>query len=463
MPSVSGGVALKADPAVVDLASADLLGKAGDSQSIHPGERDVTCGRGHVHHGEFGAAGVLIRHKGDDGKVRYLLQKRSAEEDDPGTWSLPGGALLAGETALQGAFREAQEEMGPFPPSVSEHHHVVDDHGDGWAFTTIVCDTPEMFHPDLANSETPGESSGFGWFTREEIGDLPLHPGFKDAWEAVIRTRKNTELGKCVMRRVGLNGQEFWSSPDPCPCHSGDHAAGGGGPEFMPHDAEGIQHGRASGSRGGGTAGHYDDGGVVHPAPPSPEWEDDGEYPHERGVPPAQGGGVQGYQGGYWPEGGHGTAQAGTWQPTASAPRGVGKGESLTDTEGAVTVQLAENFPPSALEWLPHAEWSGPSLVPLKLVDFHDMTTWSAYSEPDRVAHFRHLIETGEEFNPVVLIKVPGHKKYRVVDGHHRAMAYRKLGQPVRAWIGVVPFGVAHIAEETHSSQYHQGSSKENE
>ena len=92
--------------------------------------------------------------------------------------------------------------------------------GGGWQFTTIVCDTPEMFSPDIANAGTPDESSGFAWLTRDEIADLPLHPGFRDAWEAVIRTRKNTELGKCVMRRVGLSGQEFWSSPDPCPCHS---------------------------------------------------------------------------------------------------------------------------------------------------------------------------------------------------------------------------------------------------
>ncbi len=463
MPSVSQGIVLKVGPK--------------PEQELHPGERDVTCGRGHTHHGEFGAAGLLIRHKGDDGKWRYLLQKRSPDEDDPGTWSLPGGALLQGEGAEQGAFREAQEEMGPLPPMVSVHHHVTDDH-DGWAWTTVVCDTPETFAPELNGAETAFETDGFGWFTKDEIGQLPLHPGFKDSWEAVLGARVNSTV-KCAIRRVGLNGQQFWEHPDPCPCKNpmgGDHAAGGGGPQFMPHDAEGIQQGRAEGSRAGGTAGHYDDAGVVTIGRPSPEWEDDSEYPQRRALVPDQrySGDLRSYAGGAWPQGGPGTGQPGGMQPVASAPRGVGKGgPAVPDIADAARVsgpageevyrQMLENFPSSVLGWMTRSAWTGPGDIPLNQIDYSDKKRWSAWKEQDRVRHFEKLIGDGEKFNPVVTVRVPGRKRLRVVDGHHRALAYLNLGKPVRGYTGDIPAELAEQAEETHSSQLHQGDSKENE
>jgi SPP1 gp7 family putative phage head morphogenesis protein len=464
------------------------------SKELHPGEKDVQCERGHTHHGEYGAAGLLIRHQGDDGKTRYLLQKRSVTEDDPGTWSVPGGAALEGESAYDAAFREAQEEMGPLPASVTPSHHVVDDHG-GWAFTTIVCDSPDMFMPDMGGAQTPEESSGFAWLTPKEINDLPLHPGFDDSWQAVTRTRKNTTLGKCAVRRVDISGQVTWAHPDPCPCKN---APGGGGPTKYPHDANDIYHGhapevpctdnclgdgRTSVSIGGGTAEHTDDkGGVRHQVPNKQPGDafnengDDTEFVEHREPNPPNRGIPQGYQGGHWPastpdrRGQAGTLAVGgatsTGPTAASLGRKKNKGvldRVLAPAEPKVMAQLEENFPAQALEWVSQAEWAGPLLISLNLVDFHDMETWSAFHEPDRVEHFEHLIQEGGEFNPVVMIKVPGHEKYRVVDGHHRALAFLRLNRPVKAWTGKVPFGLEHIALETHSSQVHQGDSKGNQ
>lgn len=44
---------------------------------------------------------------------RFLLQKRSRRKERyPGAWEVTGGAVLAGETSLQGALREVEEELG---------------------------------------------------------------------------------------------------------------------------------------------------------------------------------------------------------------------------------------------------------------------------------------------------------------------------------------------------------------
>jgi 8-oxo-dGTP pyrophosphatase MutT (NUDIX family) len=439
-------------------------------QDLHPGEHHVTCDRGHEHWGEHGAAGVLLRCKGDDGKIRYLLQKRSPGEDDPGTWSLPGGALLQGETVEQGAFREAQEEMGNFPPDVQVHHHVTDDHG-GWAFTTVICDVPQSFAPSV-DGESPFETDGWGWFTKEEIKDLALHPGFKDSWESVVRSRKNIAVGKCAIRRVNLDGQQFWEQPDLCPHGTGDQAAGGGGPEFMAHDAEGIQHGRASGSRGGGTSGHIDDAGSVVNDTTSPEWEDDSEYPQHRGVPPHQGGGPQGYMGGFWPQGGHGTQQAPTAEIGATAPRGTGAGngslarpkkKNKNDKAAVVYAQMEGNFPDDAIQWVKECHWDGPLDIPLDDIDWRDRKQWAAWHEQDHVDDFKRKLQAGEEINPPVLVHHPGKMAAVIIDGHHRSLAYQELGMPVRGWLGEIPEHFIQAALETHSSQDSQGSSGSND
>ena len=450
------------------------------SKGLHPGERDITCERGHVHHGEFGAAGLLVRCKGEDGKTRYLLQKRSPDEDDPGTWSLPGGALLENESIIPGAFREAEEEMGEMPPSVQPHHHVIDDHGN-WAFHTIVCDVPEMFAPSV-DGETPDETAGWGWFTKEEIKDLPLHPGFAEAWPTVLRSRRDTTIGKCLMRRVDLNGQEFIGTIDPCPCleaaGSGSRLPPGETADWtkLPHDVNDLwisNAGRtAAPPPSGGSASVGETGSAPVPRTSiAPRGGDDSAEPSHRGVPPHREGMLQGYAAGYWPE--HEVYQpqspvTAIGGQNSRAPQ-VGKYDNTlaiplhgSDQADMVYDQLAENFPVEALDWVHEGAWAGPLMVKLPMIDWHDMESWSAFHEQDRVRHFERLIQRGEHFNPVVMVRVPGRKRFRIVDGHHRAMAYKALGKPVRAWVGVIPQRAVLPAEETHSSQEHQGASPQN-
>lgn len=61
------------------------------------------------------AAGVTVMARDTD---RILMLQRSLEDDDPaaGTWEFPGGKLEFGETAVQGAVREWQEETGCLLP-----------------------------------------------------------------------------------------------------------------------------------------------------------------------------------------------------------------------------------------------------------------------------------------------------------------------------------------------------------
>jgi len=157
-------------------------------------EGHVTCGRGHKHWGRYGAAGLLIRAKGADGRWRYLLHKRGENSDHPGTWGIPGGALHEGEMPEMGAIREATEELGVLP-TLRPTHTVTDDH-DGWVYYSVAVDSPAMFQPSVDGS-TAHETGGWAWMTAAEIGSHPgMHPGFAESFTAVRRARGSKTLTK---------------------------------------------------------------------------------------------------------------------------------------------------------------------------------------------------------------------------------------------------------------------------
>jgi 8-oxo-dGTP diphosphatase len=149
-------------------------------------DRYVTCDQGHDHWGAAGAAGLLIRHRGEDGQHRYLLQHRSPYVQHGGTWSTPGGALQHGESPEQGARREAEEEFGSLPHDLRHHHTFSDDHGN-LAYHTVVMDSPRRFEPE-GEGEGDWETQGHGWFTPGEMKGLQLHPGFAASWEKVRKS-----------------------------------------------------------------------------------------------------------------------------------------------------------------------------------------------------------------------------------------------------------------------------------
>lgn len=127
--------------------------------------------------GRFGAAGVLVRCAGADGRWWYFLARRSERCHQGGCWAVPGGALNQGEEPLEAALREFVEEVGAVLQE--RHFSLIDVHEDehgGWSYWTVVIEVPERFAlPTTVNWET----AETGWIAQDELRDLELHPAFR--------------------------------------------------------------------------------------------------------------------------------------------------------------------------------------------------------------------------------------------------------------------------------------------
>ena len=147
-----------------------------------PGDGWVECRCGRRHWGLFGAAGLLLVRRGADGGASHVvLQHRATWSDQGGTWALPGGAVAPGETAVQGALREAHEEAGVAAESVGIRGEHVLAHPD-WSYTTVLAD--ELVH--IEPVVTDAESVEVRWVPIADVTALPLHPAFADAWPTLL-------------------------------------------------------------------------------------------------------------------------------------------------------------------------------------------------------------------------------------------------------------------------------------
>ena len=143
------------------------------------GDGFIQCSDGHIRWGVFGAAGVVFVVRFPDGP-RVMLQKRSAFAHEGGTWSCAGGALDEGETALEGALREASEEIGHIPDGATVLGHTVFAPAVDWSYTTFVVEVPGEFGASM-NFET----DAIAWDTPDEVERRQLHAGFEAAWPAL--------------------------------------------------------------------------------------------------------------------------------------------------------------------------------------------------------------------------------------------------------------------------------------
>jgi 8-oxo-dGTP diphosphatase len=123
--------------------------------------------------GRFGAAGLLVWHP----QLGVLLQHRIAWSHFGGTWGLPGGALKAGETPVEGAMREASEEAGVDPALLEVLFTSALDLG-FWQYTTVVVRAVAQFEPVIGDAE----SEALAWVPTDEVTNLILHPGFGASW-----------------------------------------------------------------------------------------------------------------------------------------------------------------------------------------------------------------------------------------------------------------------------------------
>lgn len=137
-------------------------------------ERWTVCDSGHVHWGTHGAAGFLFRCVPREGEPTYLLQQRSRLVDHGGTWGIPGGAIREGESPVVTARRETEEEIGSLP-SYRMAGVEIHDCGGGWKFHLLTADVERPFEAFCVR-----ETDATGWFTRDEMHRLSLHPGFQE-------------------------------------------------------------------------------------------------------------------------------------------------------------------------------------------------------------------------------------------------------------------------------------------
>jgi SPP1 gp7 family putative phage head morphogenesis protein len=295
----------------------------------------------------------------------------------------------------------------------------------------------------------------------------PAHPRCR-CWTSPW-TPPSVLTGKVLTRRVTDTGQVVYTDED-----APDANPAGGGALTGPYP-----HRAAADYIPGATAGTEPprwDGTDVEPHLLSLPSGDDGAWGNAAGLGSRPGVAFPApYMDGYWPGGGHGSGQ-----PPASPigaengrpPNPVGKtanaAEVLRDAPKAaasrVSAQLSRNYPAESIAWVRRCEWVGPVELPLSTVDFGNWEDWAAAHQGGHVDEFAADLKAGREVDPAVAIMRPGHPGHvRLIDGHHRSLACRKIGWPVRAYVGF-PTGKADIkaAFEAHLHQENQGSSEEN-
>ncbi len=138
-----------------------------------PGDAWVEGPDGQKFWGRFGAAGLLVWHE----SLGVLLQHRVSWSHFGGTWALPGGARKLGESAFDGALREANEEAGVPADALEVLFTSVLDLG-FWSYTTVVTRAIREFAPVMGDAE----SEALNWVPTDEVDALPLHPGFAASW-----------------------------------------------------------------------------------------------------------------------------------------------------------------------------------------------------------------------------------------------------------------------------------------
>ena len=147
------------------------------------GDGWVQCSCGNKHWGLNGAAGLLLLREG-----KVLMQHRAPWVHNGDTWGIPGGARDSHETILEGALREAIEEIGINPSLITPLTTHLDDHGP-WRYDTVIA----RAHEELVAHEVNEESHAVAWVEIEKVEELVLHPSFANNWPALRQLL--TDLG----------------------------------------------------------------------------------------------------------------------------------------------------------------------------------------------------------------------------------------------------------------------------
>lgn len=111
-------------------------------------------------------------------KGEFLISKRSANKHFPLMWEFTGGSVLAGESSLDGAIREAEEELGVdlrnapvtlFASGIRQYRSLPD-FNDIWLFE-FDCDIDDV-------TLCEGETCDAKWATPQQIREMITNKEF---------------------------------------------------------------------------------------------------------------------------------------------------------------------------------------------------------------------------------------------------------------------------------------------
>jgi 8-oxo-dGTP pyrophosphatase MutT (NUDIX family) len=470
---------------------------------------------------EHTLAWLLLRARGEDGKYRFLLQQR-----DDGTWGMPGGHAHVGEAPWRAALREASEEMGDLPgvALIRNFNHIEDD-GLTRVFL-YLCDTtyfrPEL--NGSTPEETRGTgwfrrkeiddlklAAPFreDWFESVKLRDhVAKHQIVTENGEQLTVSEPGEPLYPAGARwpyphrADGAEDPHYGTDyiPEP-PAQGPDNPDGGEDPGGfpkrrrrnqgpgsqaeqrgkLPSDTDGgVESGLSSPEAGTGVppSGRKTAAipvvGMERPQAPKPvnphsvppvvndpgdaveRWSD--EYESDVIVPPKKKGRVPGIPS-IPSEEEHDAALADPQKPGGPSDY---SDPSPVDPEHVMNM-MRSNFPEDAIQWVMRARWVGPINIPWNRIDSDDVEGWAASHQLDQVNRFARDIKAGTgHTNPSVCIQDNDSNKAIIIDGHHRALAHKKLNQPVLAYLGMIDPADRKAAEETHGRQVHSGADPRN-
>lgn len=147
------------------------------------------------------AAGIaLITH---EGKMLYIKRSGAKGGDHADEWCIPGGGVEVGETPLQGAIREAFEEVGYKVDPTEEPIMVCEIATADVVFTTFFLRDVKEFKPELNHEHT-----GYRWAFIESP-PRPLHSGLRAALPLIMSqaVELTTKSNPAVMTKSGA-GEE---------------------------------------------------------------------------------------------------------------------------------------------------------------------------------------------------------------------------------------------------------------
>lgn len=124
---------------------------------------------------------------------RVLLALRSRDVTFPGTWCVVGGHVEKGETPVEAALREAEEEIG-FDGDVDLYRGYLFK-SPTFTYHNFVGFVPTQFKPVLND-----ESLEATWFDPDRLPE-PMHPGTEKFLESIDRAMERSGAKKLSRKR----------------------------------------------------------------------------------------------------------------------------------------------------------------------------------------------------------------------------------------------------------------------